>query len=393
MLDERANRLARCLLELGCERGDRVCLFLPKSPAAIVAMVGALRAGCAYVPVDLDSPGPRLAKIVARAEPRVVIVAQEAAERLEEVRAAGGLDEGVRIGSLHSEAGDLAFDANTARRLSGRSRLAGSRPRRSRAHPLHVRLHGRAEGRRDHPRQRACLSRLGRAAFRDRRGRSSLRPPSAPFRSVHVRHLRRSDDRGGAPPGAAGAQPAAEGDRALHRAARADAVVLGSVRPDLHGEVRRRPRRRLPDASPGALVRRRAADARAGALARTATARSLHESVRPHGGDDREQLPRDRRPLARRHASDPDRQGLPRRGAARPRRGSEADGARRRRRPLSGRCGSEPRATGATRSEPGWRSSRIHGRSARTLGSTRRAIARASTRTGSCTSSAGPTRR
>ena len=113
LLDERANSLARCLLELGCERGDRVCLFLPKSAAAIVAMVGALRAGCAYVPVDLDSPGPRLAKLVARAEPRVVIVAPEAAGRLEEVRAAGGLDEGVRVGSLHSEAGELAFDAST----------------------------------------------------------------------------------------------------------------------------------------------------------------------------------------------------------------------------------------------------------------------------------------
>jgi len=111
-LDESANRLARCLLELGCERGDRVCLFLPKSPVAIVAMLGTLRAGCAYVPVDLDSPGPRLARIVARAEPRVVLVGPEAAARLDEVRAAGGLSEGVHIGVLSTNAtGELAFDA------------------------------------------------------------------------------------------------------------------------------------------------------------------------------------------------------------------------------------------------------------------------------------------
>ena len=111
-LDAEANRLARCLLELGCERGDRVCLFLPKSPNAIVAMLGTLRAGCAYVPVDLESPGPRLAKIVARAEPRLVLVDPEAAVRLEEVRAAGGLAESIRIGSLSAETVDgLTFDA------------------------------------------------------------------------------------------------------------------------------------------------------------------------------------------------------------------------------------------------------------------------------------------
>ena len=111
-LDAESNRLARCLLEVGCERGDRICLFLPKSLAAIVAMLGSLKAGCAYVPVDLDSPGPRLAKIVARAEPRVVIVASEAAARLEEVRAAGGVDESVRVGALSGDDfGDLAFDA------------------------------------------------------------------------------------------------------------------------------------------------------------------------------------------------------------------------------------------------------------------------------------------
>ncbi len=99
-LDEESNRLAHCLRELGCERGDRVCLFLPKSPAAIVAMLGALKAGCAYVPVDLDSPATRLAKIVADADPRIVLVAAPAAALLDEVREAGALSSTVHIGSL-----------------------------------------------------------------------------------------------------------------------------------------------------------------------------------------------------------------------------------------------------------------------------------------------------
>ena len=105
LLETESNRLARCLRDVGCERGDRVCLFLPKSPAAIVAMLGVLKAGCAYVPVDLDSPGARLAKIVARADPRVVLVAQAATPQLEELRTAGGLDSDVLVGSSSAKNG------------------------------------------------------------------------------------------------------------------------------------------------------------------------------------------------------------------------------------------------------------------------------------------------
>ena len=226
-----------------------------------------------------------------------MLVAQDAAARLEEVRAAGGLDESVRIGSLdRREPGDLAFDASTRCRLlrtiPSRRRPAATIRRTSSSRPARP---GEPKG--------VVITHANVLAFLDWAvphfgigdGRSPLRPPAAPFRPVHVRHLRRAHGRRGAPPRAAGAQPAAEGDRALHRAARADAVVLGSVGPDLHGEVRRRPRRRLPDAPPRALLRRRAPDAGARALGRTAAARSLHESLRPDRGDDREQLPRDRR--------------------------------------------------------------------------------------------------
>ncbi len=40
-LEAASNRLARMLREAGCRRGDRVCLFLPKSTAAIVAEIAA----------------------------------------------------------------------------------------------------------------------------------------------------------------------------------------------------------------------------------------------------------------------------------------------------------------------------------------------------------------
>ena len=58
-LEERSNRLARLLAERGCEPGDRVALVCSKSPAAIVAMQAVLKAGAAYVPIDVASPAAR----------------------------------------------------------------------------------------------------------------------------------------------------------------------------------------------------------------------------------------------------------------------------------------------------------------------------------------------
>src|SRR5437899_11170128 len=72
-LDTLSNQLARTLKAAGCERGDRVCFLLPKSPLAIVSMLGILKADCIYIPVDPSSPAPRVAKIVRSGEPRVIL--------------------------------------------------------------------------------------------------------------------------------------------------------------------------------------------------------------------------------------------------------------------------------------------------------------------------------
>lgn len=91
-LEESSNRLAHFLGELGARRGDRVCLFLPKSPDAIVAMLATLKAGCIYVPIDIASPAPRVEKIVESAEPRVAFVAGKATGLMDELVRQGGLD-------------------------------------------------------------------------------------------------------------------------------------------------------------------------------------------------------------------------------------------------------------------------------------------------------------
>jgi amino acid adenylation domain-containing protein len=84
-LDSGANRIANALRGLGCGRGDRVCLFVPKSGRAVTAMLGSLKAGCLYVPIDLSSPPPRLAKIVRAADPAAVAVTAAAVPLLDGV--------------------------------------------------------------------------------------------------------------------------------------------------------------------------------------------------------------------------------------------------------------------------------------------------------------------
>jgi len=114
-LEAESNRLARMLQELGCRRGDRVCLFLPKSIPAIVAEIATLKADCAYVPIDTASPAVRVEKIVRAAEPKLLLVASPAVKLLDEVLAAGELGD-IPVGTLEREPveGELVRSAFSA---------------------------------------------------------------------------------------------------------------------------------------------------------------------------------------------------------------------------------------------------------------------------------------
>jgi amino acid adenylation domain-containing protein len=67
-LEEASGRLAGELAARGAGPGNRVGLYLDKSLHAIVALWGVLRAGAAYVPLDIASPVKRVARIVENGE-------------------------------------------------------------------------------------------------------------------------------------------------------------------------------------------------------------------------------------------------------------------------------------------------------------------------------------
>src|SRR5262249_27905434 len=84
-LEHASTRLARLLRDAGCKKGGRVCFLLPKSPAAVVTILGILKADCVYVPLDPSSPASRLAKMIASCEPACLLATGSSAPLLEEV--------------------------------------------------------------------------------------------------------------------------------------------------------------------------------------------------------------------------------------------------------------------------------------------------------------------
>jgi amino acid adenylation domain-containing protein len=63
-LDTKASRLARYLLDAGVTSGARVGLYLSRSPELLIAVLGVLKAGAAYVPLEPKLPKERLGYMV-----------------------------------------------------------------------------------------------------------------------------------------------------------------------------------------------------------------------------------------------------------------------------------------------------------------------------------------
>ena len=72
-LDEQADRLASRLRSLGVGRGTSVGLCTDRSVALVVGIMGTLKAGAAYVPLDMSHPSQRLAAMISDCDARVLL--------------------------------------------------------------------------------------------------------------------------------------------------------------------------------------------------------------------------------------------------------------------------------------------------------------------------------
>ncbi|GLZ39389.1 non-ribosomal peptide synthase/polyketide synthase [Actinokineospora sp. NBRC 105648] len=72
-LHGRVAGMAQALRERGIGRGALVAIALPPTPDAVVAMLGVLTAGAAYLPLDADHPADRVAFVLDDARPALLI--------------------------------------------------------------------------------------------------------------------------------------------------------------------------------------------------------------------------------------------------------------------------------------------------------------------------------
>lgn len=82
-LDHRANQVARLLQSRGVVRGDLVGLFCRRSVDAIVSILGILKSGAAYVPLDERWPDSRIDGIIAEASVKLLVTDEVLSSRAE----------------------------------------------------------------------------------------------------------------------------------------------------------------------------------------------------------------------------------------------------------------------------------------------------------------------
>ncbi|MEU9291973.1 amino acid adenylation domain-containing protein, partial [Streptomyces sp. NPDC048275] len=76
-LDERSNRVARLLIEHGVGPERFVAVALPRSVELIVALLAVLKAGGAYLPLDLEYPAERIHYMLEDTAPLVIVTQGE----------------------------------------------------------------------------------------------------------------------------------------------------------------------------------------------------------------------------------------------------------------------------------------------------------------------------
>lgn len=72
-LDEQSNGVANVLIEKGVLPEDIIPVCYPRSVEMHLAILGILKAGAAYLPIDIESPSERLKMILSEVNPKVIL--------------------------------------------------------------------------------------------------------------------------------------------------------------------------------------------------------------------------------------------------------------------------------------------------------------------------------
>lgn len=98
VLNKKANQLAHYLLQKGVAREEMIPVYIDRSTDLIVSIIGILKAGAVYVPVDTDNPEERTAYILRDTNARFVICNTESM-RLSAITG----DQGITVININDE--------------------------------------------------------------------------------------------------------------------------------------------------------------------------------------------------------------------------------------------------------------------------------------------------
>jgi len=76
-LDAWSDRVARGLREKAARSGARVAVLMPRCMEAVVALLGVLKTGAAYIPMDPSLPDERIATILDDAAPNILVTSED----------------------------------------------------------------------------------------------------------------------------------------------------------------------------------------------------------------------------------------------------------------------------------------------------------------------------
>ncbi|MCP5104184.1 MAG: amino acid adenylation domain-containing protein, partial [bacterium] len=88
-LNQKANQLARRLIEKGVGPGHLVGLLVSRRIEMLVALLGILKAGAAYLPLDPDYPDGRIHYILQHSKPRILLTEAPLEEKIQRLTYTG----------------------------------------------------------------------------------------------------------------------------------------------------------------------------------------------------------------------------------------------------------------------------------------------------------------
>lgn len=93
-VDRYSNAMAKAISDITGKNNVRIGLLLGRTEKVVFSFLGCLKAGCTYVPVDVNYPDERISYIFNDAQPAIIIVDEEGRKRLPAAYAGRIIDAG-----------------------------------------------------------------------------------------------------------------------------------------------------------------------------------------------------------------------------------------------------------------------------------------------------------